>query len=83
MTAQPTDRYASSRATSKARARELEGRRTADTEYLRGQGNTPATVAARVGFPTVSAAARYFYRKNRPDLANWFEKDRQRIWSRV
>ena len=78
MRPQPTDRHAASRATSKARARELEGHRTDDTEYLRSQGNTPHTVAARVGFPTVSAAARYFYRKNRPDLANWFENDRDR-----
>lgn len=57
------------------RARELEAQRIEDAEELFSAGVNEVTVAARAGFPSVGAAARYFYRKGRPDLARRFNAE--------
>ena len=77
MTAQPTDRFAFARSAFQSRARDREVQRVTDATALYEQGYPAAAVATRVGFPTASAAARYFYRHNHTNLANWFEQERR------
>lgn len=73
MTTTRTERV--SMAVVRERARELEAQRIEDAEELFSAGVNEVTVAARAGFPNVGAAARYCYRKGRPDLARRFNAE--------
>lgn len=79
MTTTKAERLTVARSEFAARVLAREVQRVEDVVYLRKAGFSAGDVAVQAGFPSVSAAGRYFYRKGRPSIARWFEAERRRM----
>lgn len=78
MSVSNAERLVLARAARVAGVRARESQRVEDSRFLAGAGISAGDTAARAGFPTLAAAARYMYRHGQPDLANWFEAGRRK-----
>lgn len=79
MTTTRTERLMGARSVFAARVMAREVQRVEDVDHLRKAGFSAGDVAVQAGFPSVSAAGRYFYRKGLPGTARWFEAERRKM----